>query len=95
MGGEVKSIGEVINAFLVQNRMSSAYKKTQIEQKWCDVAGQYIAHHTKKVFYANNILYVYLDTASLKHELMYLKSSIIIKFNQVMGGNVINDIKFS
>ena len=54
--------------------------------------GPLFENHTQKIAVKNHILYVKLDSASLKQELSYVKEGLVLKINKQFGKKVINKI---
>ena len=54
--------------------------------------GLLFANHTKEVNFIEGVLYIHLDSASLKQELSYVKEGLIQKLNQKMGKTLVEKI---
>ncbi|MDP4852635.1 MAG: DUF721 domain-containing protein, partial [Saprospiraceae bacterium] len=61
-----------------------------------NVTGQVrdISNHTTKIFVKNNILFLYIDVPSLRHELILGKLKLINILNEALGEQQIKEIKF-
>jgi predicted nucleic acid-binding Zn ribbon protein len=59
---------------------------------WQTVMGKMIANHTTDIYIKNKVLYVQLDSAALRNELMLSKSKIITMMNAVTGKETIADV---
>lgn len=67
-------------------------QSAQIESVWEDVMGKTIARYTDKIQIINQTLFITTSVAPLKQELMYQKTKIIERVNEVMKDAVINNV---
>ncbi|MCQ2959342.1 MAG: DUF721 domain-containing protein [Bacteroidales bacterium] len=63
-----------------------------IKQKWKEVVGDLFAKHATLITIENEILYVTVNSAAIKHELTMNKSNIITRMNNELGKIAVRDI---
>lgn len=88
------SIKEVLERYLETFRLKKTYEETYVTAHWEKIMGKPIASRTTSVFVKNNILYVKLDSAPLREELIRAKSKILQLVNNEMGENFVVDIVY-
>jgi predicted nucleic acid-binding Zn ribbon protein len=87
-------VSELIDLWLRQYGLSGKYKEFRMLQSWNQLMGPMIAKHTKDVRIYQQVLYVELDSASIRSELSYSKSRIIENLNAEAGENLIKEVVF-
>ena len=87
-------VSELIDLWLRQYGLSGKYKEFRMLQSWNELMGPMIAKHTKDVRIYQEVLYVELDSASIRSELSYSKSRIIENLNTEAGEMLIKEVVF-
>ncbi|MFT4660266.1 MAG: putative nucleic acid-binding Zn ribbon protein [Patiriisocius sp.] len=88
-----QSLGDAIDSFLKQTRLKSRQEELDVIAIWEDVMGSVIAKHTTSIDLRRKILYVKLDSASLRHELNLGKEKVVRMMNEKVGSDVINNMR--
>ncbi len=83
-----KTINQLLRAYGYQNQLD----EIELIKLYEESVGKVFANHTKKIAFKDKILYVMLDSASLKQELNYVKEGLVQKLNQNIGRNVVEKI---
>ena len=91
----IKELGEAIKVFLETYNLNNKYSNANIGATWHKVVGEYVSRKTKKVYYSKGCLYLQFDSAALRNEMIYSKSTIIKRMNEEIGSDYIKDINFS
>ncbi len=86
------SIKEAIEALLKAYGMGDKLNETKIIASWERVAGPMISGHTRSLNIKNKILFVSLDSAPLRSELMMARSKLVEMLNKEAGIKIIDDI---
>jgi predicted nucleic acid-binding Zn ribbon protein len=98
MGGSKKDnthhIGDAIQELLRSYRLKSRFDETTLVTSWERLVGKPIAKRTKKVSVRNKVLFVELDSPSMKNDLNFHKSQILAIFEKEFGKDVIKEIVF-
>ncbi len=83
-----KAIEEFLEAYHLKNRMNEA----KLIASWEKVVGGMVAKHTKRLTVRGKVLYVKVESASLRNELIYSRTKIIHSLNREVGAEVIDEI---
>lgn len=90
----VTTMKEAFEELLKVYRLQSRYKEFSITAFWEKIMGAPIAQRTIRLFIKNEVLYVELDSAPLKHELNMTKTKITQLVNKHAGENMIRTVIF-
>ena len=86
--GIKQAIEELLKTFKLKEGLTSVRLKTS----WEKIVGPLIANHTKDISIRNKVLYISLDSAALRQELLYGKEKLILLLNEATGEKMIDDI---
>lgn len=89
---DAQSVGDALRDFLNSNHLSSKFDEANLIGSWERMAGKPIASRTKKIFIRNKILFVELDSPSMKHDFSIHKSAVLELFRKEFGPGIITDI---
>ena len=73
-----QSMGEALSLWLDRYRLRRGTDETRVLQAWDELMGPSIVRQTTKKKVQNQILYVQLESAVVRKELLMVKSKIII-----------------
>ena len=88
------TLGDAIKEVVSRLRMNQKLEEVNLMASWEPVVGSMITRHTDHLAIKNGILYVNLDSAPLRNELMMARSKIVKALNKEAGKNLIKDIVF-
>jgi len=88
---ELKS---VLKLMFSEMNIDKRFLETQVYGIWENVVGRSIARRTLNLRVQNGILYVNVDSAVLRNELLYAKIRLIRLLNSKLSSEIINDIIF-
>ena len=83
-----KTIDQLLRAYGYQDQLD----EIELLKVYDDQVGKMFVNHTKNIAFKNKILYVQLDSASLKQELSYVKEGLMQRLNQKMGKTMVEKI---
>jgi predicted nucleic acid-binding Zn ribbon protein len=86
------SLKEVINQLLKAYKLDDKLAERRLISSWDSVMGVMIAKHTKDIFIKHKQLFVTLDSAALRNELLLARTKIVKMLNDEVGQEVINDV---
>ncbi len=89
---EVQHIGVAIQQMLAQFHIKAKFDEANVVASWERLVGKPIAKHTKKVYVRNKVVFVELDSPSLKHELTLHKSHLIAILKKEFGDSSVFEI---
>ena len=90
--GTEKPLKAVIEEFLKTFRLEDKLGETRIIGSWEKVVGAMVARHTQRLSIRNKVLYVKLDSAALRNELMFAREKIVKALNKEAGTATIEEI---
>lgn len=85
-------MGEAIRELLNSYRLSSRFDEASVINSWEKLAGKPIARRTRKIYIRNSVLFVELDSPSLKHDFSLHKGQVLELFKKEFGTGIITDI---
>lgn len=83
-----QTIDQLLRAYGYQDQLD----EIEIIKVYEGLVGQMFTNHTQKIAVKKRILYVKLDSASLKQELNYVKEGIVERLNMKLGRNLVDKI---
>jgi predicted nucleic acid-binding Zn ribbon protein len=87
-------IKDVIQRLLQTYKLNGRINNAKIIDNWEKMMGKTIAKHTTGLYIKQGILYVRINSASLKQEMFLHKKKIKQIVNNFVGSNHIDDISF-
>ena len=81
-------IREYIEALGHQHKM----KEVNLVSNWEKIVGKLVAKHTKKIYIKNKILFVNLDSAVIRNELMMMREQLRTRLNEHAGSEIIDKV---
>ncbi len=89
-----RSLKEAIEQMLHVYKLKRKFDETSLIVAWPEMMGKAIANRTKDIFIRDRKLFIRLESAVIKNELMMMRSIIIEKMNERAGSSVIDEIVF-
>ena len=86
------SIKDAIESLLKVYKLDDRLAERRLLNSWEEVMGKMIANHTKDLYIKHKQLFVTLDSAALRNELLMAKTKIVKMMNDAAGMEVINDV---
>ncbi len=88
-------IDQVLKRTLKGLKIERRIKEETVVLNWSKVVGERISKQSVPLTVKDAILFVRVENASWRNELVFLKSNIIRELNQSVGDNVIKEIVFT
>jgi len=85
---------EAIDMMLDKYSLRNRFDQSFVVAHWDKIMGSAIATRTKKVYIKDQILFLQIESAPLRNELVRAKSKIIELINREMGTNLVEDVVF-
>jgi predicted nucleic acid-binding Zn ribbon protein len=92
---KTSSLGDAIELMLHSFNLKKRYNETAIIAKWEELAGLAIANRTSRINVEEEVLYIQISDAAMRHELFMAKTKFVEMINKEMGIEVIKEIVFS
>ena len=83
-------VGKIMKAYGLEKRM----KEMDILKGWPEMMGIAVANRTANLRINNRILYISMDSAVMREELLNGKQIILQRVNDFVGERIIDDIWF-
>lgn len=90
-----QSLGQVIEKLINTYKLGDKMKEMDLIKAWDEVMGKAVSTRTREIFVRNKVLYLKLNSAPLREELMHNKQQLIKILNEKTGSVVIEDIHFA
>jgi predicted nucleic acid-binding Zn ribbon protein len=90
--GNTMHVGEAIQQLLTTYQIKAKFDEANLLSSWPKFAGKTAAKHTKKLYIRGKVLFVELDSPSLKNDLNLHKSKIIEILQKEFGKDVVKEI---
>ncbi|MBA3647970.1 MAG: DUF721 domain-containing protein [Chitinophagales bacterium] len=90
--GNVQSLREAIDEVLNTYQLKERINAVSLEQNWELLFGKTIARYTRKIFISDHKLFLTIESAPLREELMYSKTKMIAIINERIAENFITEI---
>jgi predicted nucleic acid-binding Zn ribbon protein len=90
----MEKIGKILDSIIQTLGLSKKIEEGKAMARWEEAVGPEISRHTMPVKIRDSKLFVQVNSASWKNELMFLKENILHKLNSLSDETVITDIIF-
>jgi predicted nucleic acid-binding Zn ribbon protein len=87
-----QSLGDAIREFLHSYHLEDKLNETRVIQAWGKIVGPMVEKHTHGLYIRSRILFVKVDSAALRQELLFSRSKLVVALNNEVKSNVIEDI---
>ena len=92
-GDNNRPLKEWLQVFVQSPQLRDKLYQKRVESLWEELMGPMIKKYTRKIKMDNQVLILYIDSASLKSELTMMKANIISTFNEKVGEDFIKDVR--
>ena len=89
---DFQPIGRVIDKLLESYRLRSKFNETQLINSWGRLVGKPVARLTRQLYMKGTVLFVRLDSPSVRNDFMLNKDHILVLFQKEFGEDVITKI---
>lgn len=80
---------------LREQGLETPLMQKRLVEAWSEVAGPVVARYTLNTYIYNQTLFVRLSNPALRSDLSMMRGELVKKLNDVVGEQVITDIRFS
>jgi len=87
-----ESLKEVVEQLLDTYRLRAKLNEVKLLRSWDKIMGETISKRTDKITFKDETLFIYLNSAPLKEELIYGRDKILKLLNEELGGNYIKEV---
>ena len=86
-------IGEVLVDYLRENNLEQPLLERRLVAMWDEIMGPAVARLTRDVEIKDGVLKVKISSAALRSQLFECRFELIRKLNQIVGSEVIRDVR--
>ena len=87
-----QKIGEAIRQLFRSYHLDDKVAEVRIREMWEQVMGAPIKRYTGKIYFNKGVLTIYIESAPLRQDLQFTKSSIIDRINEELGEKVVREL---
>jgi predicted nucleic acid-binding Zn ribbon protein len=91
-GPEFQQVGDAIRQLLNAYHLKPKFDEANLIASWERIVGKPIAKRTKKIYIRNRVLFIELDSPSMKSDLSFHKNEIIRMINSEFGQDMLKEI---
>ena len=89
-----QSLGDIIQQYIRKSGIQPKLDEAEIIKRWEDIVGQMISSHTRDIYLKNKKLYLRFDSAALKQEMSYAKTTLVDNVNRSIGRLIVEEVVF-
>ena len=89
------SLSELVRQFVQSDRYKPKLYQRRIEKAWGEMMGKMTMRYTKSLKIRGKVLYVKIESASLRQELHYAQNQIKTKLNELLGEEYLEEVKIT
>ena len=87
-----QTLADVLKQLVVVMKLKNNLTKVKIESLWAEKMGKTIASYTRELSVRDKILYVTIESASLRSELHYGREKIKDILNEAIGEKYLKEV---
>ncbi|MBP3286612.1 MAG: DUF721 domain-containing protein [Prevotella sp.] len=91
----IESLKDILLRNLREQGLETPLMQKRLVEAWPEVAGPVVARYTLNTYIYNQTLFVRLSNPALRSDLSMMRGKLVKKLNDVVGEQVITDIRFS
>ncbi|MCK5823607.1 MAG: DUF721 domain-containing protein [Bacteroidales bacterium] len=89
---KVEKLNDVISQYLKALRIDKKMKQVSLINSWEEIIGKNVARATSKIFFKKRILFVYINSAVIRNELLMIKDELKKRLNEQAKETLVDDI---
>ncbi|MEM6297129.1 MAG: DUF721 domain-containing protein [Bacteroidota bacterium] len=83
---------EVMEKLLKHYRLGQHYNEARLKAAWEKLMGEFVSTRTESLRVKDKTLFLGMNSAPLRHEILLSKSEVIGRLNEYMGFEMIEEI---
>ena len=86
-------IGSILSNVLNANpNLQDNYRKYRIKSMWKEISGEYVASSTEDISFNGRTMIIKVKSSIIRSEIMLIRSQLVCRINDMVGGNCIDEI---
>ena len=90
----LNKLSDLIKGVMINPRIKKKMDELDVIEVWEDLLGKNLTKYVKDTKIYNKVLYVQLNSSTLRNELKFQKTEMIENINKQLGKSLIKDIVF-
>ncbi len=91
---DTSSVKEAIDAMIDSYKLRGKFDQKKLIGSWESMMGKPISKRTEKIYIKDNVLFVKLNSAPLRHELTLSKAKVLEIIHKRFDASLVNDVLF-
>lgn len=87
-----QALNEVLHKMMRQGPLKKGFYDSQVKKIWEEKIGKLLINQTVKIFFNSGTIYLTLNSAPLRNELLMGKEKLINSFNEELGDDIVKNI---
>jgi len=89
---DIQHIGQAIRDLLAEYHLKPRFDEANVVSSWEKIAGKPVAKHTRRIYIRNKVLFIELDSPSMKSDLSFHKNHLLKLIEKEFGADVLKEI---
>jgi predicted nucleic acid-binding Zn ribbon protein len=89
---DIQHVGDAIKNLLKQYQLKPKFDEANVLASWEKLVGKPMARHTKRIYIRNKVLFIELDSPSMKSDLSFHKNHLLKTLEVEFGKDVLKEI---
>jgi len=89
---ETLNISEIIASLLKEQGLENKLFENRLMNSWEELLGKTVAKATRSLYIKDRVLFVYISSSVVKHEIMMIRDDLVKRLNEKAGRKVIDKI---
>jgi hypothetical protein len=89
---EISRVSDAMGEMLRNYKLEDKYNESRLIADWEKIMGYAIARRTTRLYIKGNTLFVRVNSAPLRHELMLSRNKILERLEEETGKKIIHEI---
>ena len=89
---QAKPLKDILRAYIKAQGWNQSMIENNVRNTWQQMMGPAIASKTTNIYLKQGVLYINLNSAVLRNELMMMHDQIVVRFNEAVGEDIIQKV---
>ena len=89
---QAQPLKDILKAYVKAQGLKRPMIEGNVKSTWLKLMGPSIASKTSNIYIKDSVLYINLNSAVLRNELMLMQDAIISRFNEAVGEDVVERV---
>lgn len=89
---DIHHIGQAIRQLLQEYQLKPKFDEANVIASWEQIVGKPVAKHTRRIYIRNKVLFIELDSPTMKSDLSFHKNQLLKRLEEEFGKEVLKEI---